>query len=528
MSERPGNQFIVGCCGVALILAALGLFPKWTVDDAYISFRYAHNLAAHGEFTFNVGEDPVEGYTGVLHPVAITLAMLSGIAPEIAAHALGILAFFVLLAVFHRILGRLRISSSCRLPAFFLFASAPILYTHVFSGLETITFTALLLASARQLHAIVASGSVRFSSCAVLSALLLLLTLCRPEGIAYAVIALIVVFLACVRRRRSLRTFISGTAIFLLLPGAAYFIWRWSYYGFFFPNTFYAKRLTSFSGASFVELAQFCAQYLLLPTLAAITATGVACGGKWNRPRPGVLRFRKKADLLMVGSLLIFALVIAVQYMRSHLFMNFAFRFFVPLYPIALIVLFWFAAPRTEPGQRSGEANPEPGRLVLVIVMTFLISQMALHVLWFFRKEMPFAAKYRTRLSEMARPAGLFLRENVPASEWLAVHYDAGVIPFLSGLKTVDFGRLNDEYLAHHPRASLKDRVNYFFARSPGAAVFTSYAWERVDHGPEADAIISDPRFTRYRLARKFSNSTEKKYHEFVFIRDDLMPGKVL
>src|SRR5690606_31171519 len=35
-------------------------------DDAFISFRYAKNLAEHGELVFNVGMDPperVEGYT---------------------------------------------------------------------------------------------------------------------------------------------------------------------------------------------------------------------------------------------------------------------------------------------------------------------------------------------------------------------------------------------------------------------------------------------------------------------------------
>jgi len=127
----------------------------------------------------------------------------------------------------------------------------------------------------------------------------------------------------------------------------------------------------------------------------------------------------------------------------------------------------------------------------------------------------------------MARPAGMFLARHVPESEWLIVHFDAGAIPFFSGLRTVDFGGLTDEYLAHNQSASVKDRVNYFFAKRPGAVVFTSYEWERVNHGHEASTIISDPRFKRYKLVNKFANSTGKKYYEFVFLRDDLLaiPG---
>ena len=45
------------------------IFPKWTVDDAFISFRYAQNLVESGELNWNPGEDPVEGYTGVMLPI---------------------------------------------------------------------------------------------------------------------------------------------------------------------------------------------------------------------------------------------------------------------------------------------------------------------------------------------------------------------------------------------------------------------------------------------------------------------------
>ena len=44
------------------------MFFDFLNDDAFISFRYAQNLAEHGELTYNLGER-VEGYTNFLWTV---------------------------------------------------------------------------------------------------------------------------------------------------------------------------------------------------------------------------------------------------------------------------------------------------------------------------------------------------------------------------------------------------------------------------------------------------------------------------
>lgn len=136
--------------------------------------------------------------------------------------------------------------------------------------------------------------------------------------------------------------------------------------------------------------------------------------------------------------------------------------------------------------------------------------------------EFTFVLIHRTSNVEMNIQAGLYLKHRVPDSEWLVVHKDAGAISYYSGLRTVDFGAINDEYLAHNKNASLKERVNYFFLKNPGAVVFTTYEWNRVSHGTEAMAIISDPRFN-YKLVRKFGNSLGLQYYEIVFLRGDLL-----
>lgn len=49
----------------ALWVVIIGITPLTIIDDAFISFRYARNLATHGELVFNPGER-VEGITNLL------------------------------------------------------------------------------------------------------------------------------------------------------------------------------------------------------------------------------------------------------------------------------------------------------------------------------------------------------------------------------------------------------------------------------------------------------------------------------
>ncbi len=86
--------------GIALALLAFG-WLLWSNrlffhDDAYISLRYARNLAEHGELAWNLGER-VEGYTNFLHVVLTAGLMRLGLGPELAARVLN---FSVVLTIF--------------------------------------------------------------------------------------------------------------------------------------------------------------------------------------------------------------------------------------------------------------------------------------------------------------------------------------------------------------------------------------------------------------------------------------------
>ena len=80
---------------VSYAAVVLALFPKWTVDDAFITYRYAENLAHHSELTWNVGEEPVEGYTGVALPVLVAAWIKVGGSAVVAGKLIGVGSFFL-------------------------------------------------------------------------------------------------------------------------------------------------------------------------------------------------------------------------------------------------------------------------------------------------------------------------------------------------------------------------------------------------------------------------------------------------
>jgi hypothetical protein len=300
-------QLIACILIAAVVMAVLMAFPKWTVDDAYITFRYARNLAEHGQLTFNVGQDPVEGYTGVLLPLTIALAFRLGIPPEVATHVVGVGSFFLALILFHTLSHRLGARASIRLAFLWLLATAAFLYVHVFSGLETMLFTALLLGSALQLHRVLQTESRSLIHHSGLPISLLLLSLCRPEGAAYAFIVICVLSGYSVLKLKSLRPIIASV-ICLVVPGTLYFLWRWRYYGFLLPNTFYAK-LSGSGGDTLRSTLVFLRQYLFLPTLAVSVAWIFSFDETLHVLRERRRQYATLANVSTIGSVIVFSLM---------------------------------------------------------------------------------------------------------------------------------------------------------------------------------------------------------------------------
>ena len=85
----------------ALVALAFLRRDELQCDDAFITFRYAENLAAGRGLVFNVGER-VEGYSNLLHTLMLAALSLVGIGPVLGANLIGAAAGLALLLVLPR------------------------------------------------------------------------------------------------------------------------------------------------------------------------------------------------------------------------------------------------------------------------------------------------------------------------------------------------------------------------------------------------------------------------------------------
>jgi hypothetical protein len=251
----------------------------FVTDDAFISFRYARNLASGHGLVFNPGFERVEGYTNFLWVVILAGLARVGARPEVTAHVLSIAATVGLWAVVAAYAFRTRPAGGAGwlalVPTLLLAATRSIAVWST-SGLETRLFELLVVAGTLRLLTETERRLEGGSPRPVAALLLALATLTRPDGllIAAAVFGVAGATLL-VRGRLRLRDAIPSAAVFLLLVGG-HLLFRVSYYGAWVPNTYAAKvggrTWWSMGGRYLTAFVLEYAAWLWLPLLAAAIA----------------------------------------------------------------------------------------------------------------------------------------------------------------------------------------------------------------------------------------------------------------
>jgi hypothetical protein len=209
-------------------------------DDAMISMRYGRTLAEGHGLVWNVGEPAVEGYTNFLWTIWMALLHLLPLPDRLMPLTVS-LSGAVLLALCVALTARLvrRLDPGGRDAGPFIGALAvalcyPLLFWTL-RGMEVGLLAALILLGVELAFGIVAS---EHGGSAMLAAVLVLLTLTRPDGIvpALAIGAWTIWQLPSERRA-------SGVAVCAapLIALAAHTLFRWQYYGSPLPNTYYLK-----------------------------------------------------------------------------------------------------------------------------------------------------------------------------------------------------------------------------------------------------------------------------------------------
>jgi hypothetical protein len=246
----------------ALVLIVHSLAYNFVTDDAYISFVFSRNFAEHGELAFNLGH-PVEGYTNFLWTFVLGVGMLAKIPPEWSSRVLGagcaLATLYVVFRITERALGR-RTPWAGVAPILLACSSGFACWTS--GGLETQLYTLLIAAALDAMVAAVAKPRALRR----LGVVLALASMTRPEGpMVAAVLGAVWLGRRLVGRltaRRPEEPSIAAAAApgggfadevravaWFLALWAPWFAWRWWYYGWPFPNTYYVKATGAWAAA---------------------------------------------------------------------------------------------------------------------------------------------------------------------------------------------------------------------------------------------------------------------------------------
>jgi len=236
---------------LAALLVSLGvlLAHAWSLrfltDDAYISFRYARNLADGYGLVFNPGFERVEGYTNFLWVLLLAGLDWVGIAPETASHPLTL----ALTAGLWGFVAWFSLRESARGGPQWIAAAPPLLLAltrsvavWATSGLETRLLEFLVVAGALRLvvevERSVAHGTRGLPWSAVLFGLA---ALTRPDAVLIGAAALATGAAWCwLRGRLDLRAHALRFAAWSAIV-ALHLAFRFGYYGSLVPNTYWAK-----------------------------------------------------------------------------------------------------------------------------------------------------------------------------------------------------------------------------------------------------------------------------------------------
>ena len=316
-ASHPGSLSGPFAMGASLLGALAVRYWAFTVDDAYISLRYARHLLAGQGLVFNPGER-VEGFTSLTWTLLSAALLPWTSQPLVALKLLGLACALLTLWVSLLILRHLvpHRPDLLWLTAF-LIAGAPCLVAWSVGGLETMLFALLLTTT---FYAYLTDQGVRGWPTWPLWALVATLT--RPEAplIVPVLVAHSMLFGSPRARVRVLR----ALAVFLSLL-AGFLAWRFMYYGSLLPNTYYAKVAggglpAALGGARY--LFEFARCYGG-PVGAALVA-GVLLGA--NRPRGAGLL------LVTVAAFFLTPLALGSDWMPQ-------FRYLAPYWALAAVLV---------------------------------------------------------------------------------------------------------------------------------------------------------------------------------------------
>jgi arabinofuranosyltransferase len=485
------------------------MFESDVIDDAFITFRYADNVAHGRGFVYNPGEH-VEGTSTFLETLVLAFLRVFGANMVVASQVIGVASFMGLIVGTFALVKRSAQSHGriLGLGAAAMVASSMSLSLYAMAGLETTLFAVLILLGI-YLH-LEAARSPNVGPKAW-SLVLGAVAITRPEGIGYFVLLLALAVGRDVVMKREARFVARHAAVSVMWFAALYvpvLAFRGIYFHALVPNTITAKAnvFGTLRGKSLADLAKFAADgagghhfhdY--------VSMIGV---GAYLVPFGLLLRRTRYATCVILGTI---AAAWCVDALDDGDWMP-GWRLLTPaVAPLAVAIALGIGAFTFRPDQRVLRTHA-----VSWLIVVFVFGSAASGVYPGAWPVSP-ADAYLVWL-------GKTLATTRRADDLLATDM-AGMLPYYAGTRTVDMNGLCDRYIALHgqplgPMGKI-DRA-YVIGRRP-TLILTNFTGEMK-------ALYNDPAFAPMRgdyfavLTRQYRKDAHVRDRKLLAVRKD-RPG---
>ncbi|HAW49606.1 TPA: hypothetical protein DCX16_01445 [bacterium] len=385
---------------------------SWMEDDAFISFRYAENFAKGKGLVFNEGER-IEGYTNFLWIVLMAFFFKMGVNIVPFSQIISfIFATLTLIVTFHipRILNFKNPFISLITPIFLASNTTYTLWT--LSGMETHMFCFLFTSS-------IALCLYRPRSI-FLPLLIALTSMTRPEGLI--LFGLTFIYKIISEKKLDIKFLL---LFFLLwLP---YFFWRYSYYGWLMPNTYYAKVTANVEGARLILIKRgFKYTYEFLRD----------CWGSWSFFLPLLVLIKYRRIWMAYLWIIILVFTGYVIYVGGDPFPGA--RFYLHILPILFLLI--------QEGIRFiNGARLKYITIPITIFLVFIFVKYSMKCSF----SGGIANNYlNDELVKDGKIVGEYFRRIAEPNEVIAVN-TAGSVPYYAGIRAIDMLGLTNEHIAH-------------------------------------------------------------------------------
>jgi len=482
----------------ALWACLCGLCWPYTMDDAYISLRYASHLARGLGFSWNPGGPPVEGFSNFLWVLWMAAASFVSGDPMAATKLLGAILGLGVVAQLARE-GRETLGSGGwgLFPAACL-ASSPMFAFWSVSGIEAPAAALAVLAGWRglRLGRPVAAG-LGFAALALL----------RPEGLPLAAVGIGGAFLLAGSRAGRRAALAAGGLV--AAAATPYLLWRLARFGSPVANTVAAKWMP-FGGLAYFlgDLVRLEGVHLAFAVgaVAAVLSGRAAVAKAPDAVRDGGGPAGRAGGAGTGGAFVLAGAIVAAQalvLLNTRPAMGFYLRLFWPVLPLVLLL-----------------SGASLARLAAAIRPAWLVTvpAAALAVFPLVRDMAPVRLPTAPAAAPVRRTAvavgEILATVHGPLADWVRANHpqatvaltDCGLLPWASDASIIDLWGLNDPEIA---RSGFDpDRV---LARQPDLLVLASRsATEFAPRFAMDGALQAHPVVARdYRRVRTFTWSND-------------------